>query len=107
MGTTDYCWGNTTPEELLDEDTLPENIYLDGLDKDYKIEKVASYTKSTSGIYDMCGNVYELVTSDGELAFKGNSFSSYIELSQGEADSYEDGINNSLGLRLVYLKDLK
>jgi len=105
--TTDYCWGNATPDDLLDEGKKPENIYIDGLDEEEStIQKVALYPKSKSGIYDMCGNVFELVIQDGELGYKGNSFSSYIEMADGEAESYEDDVNPTLGLRLFYLKDL-
>ena len=104
--TTDYCWGNATPEDLLEEERLPENIYIEGGDQDTTIQKTASFAKSKSGIYDMCGNVFELVMQDGELGYKGNSFSSYIEMSGGEAESYEDDVNPTLGLRLFYIKDL-
>ena len=105
-GTTDYCWGNATPDELLEDDKLPENIYLEENDKDTTIEKVGSYSKSKLGIYDMCGNVFELVKQDGDLGYKGNSFSSYIEVTNDEAEMYEDDINPTLGLRLFYIKDL-
>ncbi|MEA2017284.1 MAG: SUMF1/EgtB/PvdO family nonheme iron enzyme [Campylobacterota bacterium] len=105
--TTDYCWGNATPDDLVDEERKPENIYIEGLDEEEStIQKVASYPKSKNGIYDMCGNVFELVMQDGELGYKGNSFSSYIETSQGEAEAYSDDVNSNLGLRLFYIKDL-
>lgn len=104
--TTGYCWGNKEPDELLDEDTLPENVYIEGADMQSAITKTGSYPKSLNGFYDMCGNVFELVMESGELAYKGNSFSSYIERSVGEAELYADDINSNLGLRLFYVKDL-
>ena len=104
--TTDYCWGDTPPEELAQDDNLPENIYLEDLDNDTKIEKTGSFPKSKLGLYDMCGNVFELVKQDGELGYKGNSFSSYIELSNQEAELYTDDVNPTLGIRLFYIKDL-
>ena len=104
--TTNYCWGNMEPEELIEEDSLPENIYIEGIDLESTITKTASYPKSLNGFYDMCGNVFELVLEDGDLAYKGNSFSSYIEKSTDEAERYSDDINSNLGLRLFYIKDL-
>ena len=104
--TTDYCWGNQTPEELIEEEILPENIYLDNLNQESSIMEVAKFPKSKLGLYDMCGNVFELTLQDGEFTYKGNSFSSYIEISNVEAEYYSDEVNPSLGLRLFYLKDL-
>ena len=53
----------------------------------------------------MCGNVFELTKDEGELTYKGNSFSSYIEVSIGEGEVYSQDINSNLGLRLFYIKD--
>ncbi len=104
---TDYCWGDESPQDLLEEEKLPENIYLDDSSDISTIQKVASYPKSKSGLYDMCGNLFELTKDDGELTYKGNSFSSYIETSDGDSEEYSDDINPALGLRLFYIKDLK
>lgn len=105
--TTDYCWGNEDPEDLLEEGEIPENIYIEGSDDEYStIQKVGSYPKSKAGVYDMCGNVFEMTMQDGDFAFKGNSFSSYVENSRGEAEGYSDESNSVLGLRLFYIKDL-
>ena len=104
--TTDYCWGDATPEELEEEEQLPENIYLENSDIQSSIMPVAKFPKSKAGVYDMCGNVFELTKQDGELTYKGNSFSSYIEESRGDAEYYSDEVNPSLGLRLFYIKDL-
>ncbi len=104
--TTDYCWGNQSPEELIEEEILPENIYLENNEEYSTISKLATYPKSKTGIYDMCGNVFELVIQEEELAYKGNSFSSYIGMSSDEGEEYSDDVNPTLGLRLFYIKDL-
>ena len=104
--TTEYCWGNEEPQDLLEDGVIPENIYIENSDEESTIKKVAQYPKSKSGIYDMCGNVFELTMQEGDFSFKGNSFSSYVASSRGEADSYSDDINAALGLRLFYIKDL-
>ena len=103
-GTTKYCWGNEAPEDLVDKDRLPENIYLEERDEQTTIEKVDSREKSLSGIYGMCGNTFEMVKVDGELGYKGNSYLSYVEDTSGEAEDYEDEINSMLGLRLFYIE---
>ncbi len=103
--TTNFCWGNQTPGELEDEELLPENIYLK-THKDQAIMKVQQFPKSKSGIYDMCGNVFELTVEDNDLKYKGNSFSSYIENSRDKASRYSDDINQNLGLRPFYIKDV-
>lgn len=105
-GTTDYCWGNQTPEDLEDDGELPENIYLSTNENDSTILPVASFEPSLSGVYDMCGNIFELTLQDGEFMYKGNSFSSYIELSDGMAEYYSDEVNYNIGLRLFYKKDV-
>jgi len=103
---TTYCWGDESVEDLASEDELPENIYIEDKDEDTTISQVAKYKKSKLGLYDMCGNVFELTKDEDGLTYKGNSFSSYIEESVGEGEEYSDDINPSLGLRLFYIKDL-
>jgi len=104
--TTEYCWGDESLDDLIDEDIVPENIYLENSDTQSAIKKVAKYPKSKSGLYDMCGNVFELTKDEDELTYKGNSFSSYIEVSIGDGEVYSQDINSNLGLRLFYIKDL-
>lgn len=103
--TTDFCWGNQTPKELEREDILPENIAIKTNTKN-TIEKINQFPKSQSGVFDMCGNVFEIAMEGDEVRYKGNSFSSYIEYSRDKAERYTDGINPNLGLRPFYIKDI-
>ena len=98
---TSYCWGNETLEELKEDEQTPENIYYED-EKDTTIEPVAQHKASLMGMYDMCGNVHELV-KDGEVFMvKGNSFISYIEKSDAPAMDYGYDLSPALGLRLFY-----
>jgi len=104
--TTTNCWGNATPDDLVDVEQLPENIYVDGRDDESTITKVAQYPKSKFGLYDMCGDLYEFVKIEDEIGYKGNSFSSYIQDANEDPEEFSDDANPSLGLRLFYIKDL-
>jgi hypothetical protein len=103
---SDYCWGNKSLDELIEDEEKPENIYFEDSDDSTTIKEVKKFPKSKTGVYDMCGNIYEMVYFDGELSFAGNSYSSYIAKSDAEPEAYNDDINPSLGLRLFYIKNL-
>ncbi|SFV75284.1 Secreted protein with uncharacterized domain [hydrothermal vent metagenome] len=100
--TTDYCWGNETLDEMKDEGVKYANIYYED-DEDTSITPIKQYPKSKMGMYDMCGNTYELV-KDGEVFMvKGNSYISYIEKSNAPAIDYGTDLNAELGLRVEYI----
>ena len=104
--TTKYCWGNETVEELVEDEKVVENIFID--DEDYphdgepRLQKVKSFPASKLGMYDMCGNGYELVQEGGEFMIKGNSYISYIEESDAPALEYDYTLNPLITLRVVY-----
>jgi len=101
---SDYCWGNQTIEELNEDEVKHENIYYeDGIDT--SIEPIKKYGKSILGMYDMCGNVHELVKKNDVYMIKGNSFISYIEKSDAPAMEYADDLSASLGLRVFYIRE--
>jgi len=101
---SDYCWGNETIQELNEDELRPENIYYED-NLDTTIEAVKQHKKSILGIYDMCGNVHELVKDDDELAIKGTSYISFLENSNAPALEYDDGLNTSVGIRAFYIKE--
>ncbi len=101
---SDYCWGNHSIKTLNEDGVKHENIYHED-EVDTKIEPVKSYSKSILGMYDMGGNVHELVKSKSTYMIKGNSFISYIERSNAPAIEYEESLSPSLGLRLFYIKE--
>jgi hypothetical protein len=104
--TTKYCWGNKEIEELLEDEIIPENIYIEN--EEYKSEEepklypIKSFPPSKLGIYDMCGNGYELVKDGDEYYIKGNSYISYIEESNAPALEYDYTLNPSITLRVEY-----
>ena len=98
---TKYPWGDKSVEELAEDDERVENIYYPD-SKDVSISKIRTFTKSLSGIYDLGGNLFELVMFEDEYYYKGNSFSSFIEETDGEPSEYESDLGASIGLRVFY-----
>ena len=107
-GSTDYCLGDEEVEDLADSDRRYENILMDLDDDPDKILKVASFAPNKDiKVYDMCGNLYEMVDVDGEIMYVGNSYSSYIvKSSEVEAEDITEEVGPSLGLRVFYIEDL-
>lgn len=99
-----FCWGNESLNELNLEELQPENIYYEN-GENTSITPVKQFSKSRIGMYDMCGNVHELVKDNGIIAIKGNSYISYIEESTALAMEYEDGLSPATGIRAFYIKE--
>ena len=103
--TTKYCWGNQTVDQLIEDEEKPENIVYTE-DMSMQIKKVKTFEASLTGIYDMCGNVYELVKDDkDEIMVKGNSYTSFVQKSDGYPEVFSDDLNLDTGLRLFYKKE--
>ncbi len=98
---SEYCWGNATLDELNEDGLKPANIYYED-QQDTTIEKVKSFKKSRLGIYDMCGNVHELVKDGDVYMIEGNSYISFVEPSNAPALEYEESLNPMIGLRAFY-----
>jgi hypothetical protein len=100
-GINNYCWGDEEAK-AISKQKRPENIFIDE-SEDTQIKKIKLYPKSKSGFYDLCGNVFELVTDEqGKLAIAGNSYSSYIVKSKNAIDNYNEEATSSLGIRFFY-----
>ncbi len=101
---SEYCWGNATIEELNEDGLKPENIYYED-DEDTTIKEIKKYAKSMLGMYDMCGNVHELVKDENEFMIKGNSYISFIESSSAPALEYDEGLSPMIGIRAFYIRE--
>ena len=101
---SDYCWGNDTLEDLNIDEVQPENIYYEN-GEDTSLKPVKQFEKTRLGIYDMCGNVHELVKDEGYLMVKGNSYISFIEYSNAPAQEYNPDLNYMTGIRAFYIKE--
>lgn len=104
--TTKYCWGNESVDELIENEKVVENIFIESedypQDGEPRLRKIQSFPPSKLGFYDMCGNGYELVKQDGEFMIKGNSYISYIEESAAPALEYDYTLNPLITLRVLY-----
>ena len=99
---SEYCWGNATLDELNEDGRKPENIYYKD-SQDTFLQPIKKYEKSQLGIYDMCGNVHELVKKGDQFMIKGNSYISFIESSNAPALEYDDTLNSMIGIRPFYI----
>lgn len=101
---SDYCWGNDTLEDLNIDEVEPENIYYENGEDTY-IKPVKQHQKSRLGMYDMCGNVHELVKDGGHIMIKGTSYISFIEYCNAPAQEYNYDLNSMTGIRAFYTRE--
>ena len=99
---SEYCWGNAEIAELNEDGLKPENIYYED-SQDTTLQPIKKFEKSLLGMYDMCGNVHELVKDGDEFMLKGNSYISFIESSNAPALEYDKNLNAMIGLRAFYI----
>jgi len=101
---SDFCWGNDTLEELNLDEARPENIYYEN-GEDTFLQPIKKYKKSKLGMYDMCGNVHEMVKEGGILKIKGNSYISYLERSGAPCQEFSYDLNTMIGIRPFYVEN--
>lgn len=99
---SEFCWGNATIAELNEDGLTPENIYYEN-QEDTFIQPIKQFKKSMLGMYDMCGNVHELVKDGESFLIKGNSYISFIESSNAPALEYDYSLNSMIGIRPFYI----
>lgn len=99
---SEFCWGNAEIAELNEDGLTPENIYYEN-QEDTFIQPIKKFTKSLLGMYDMCGNVHELVKEEDAFMLKGNSYISFIESSNAPALEYDQGLSPMIGIRPFYI----
>lgn len=106
LNTSTYCWGNESIEELNDDESTPANIYYENND-DTCIQPIKQYPHSMVGMYDMCGNIHELVVKNHRYGTKGMSYISFMEESNAPMADYDEELNSAIGIRILYKKDNK
>ena len=99
---SEFCWGNADIAELNEDGLMPENIYYEN-QEDTFIQPIKKFKKSLLGMYDMCGNVHELVKEEGSFMLKGNSYISFIESSNAPALEYDESLSPMVGIRAFYI----
>jgi len=99
---SEFCWGNASIDELNEDGLTPENIYYEN-QEDTFIQPIKKFKKSLLGMYDMCGNVHELVQDGNDFMLKGNSYISFIESSNAPALEYDESLNAMIGIRAFYI----